>query len=123
MLKSDNANGLFGFEGPCQPSATLEEGVVSSCVVKRDRGDSGFVDVAWEIEQVESDGSVAPSSEDFTNSSGVLSFGPGELRQVCARIRSPPTPSSSIRSYQHCSMAEKTTYGILLLLICSNENR
>lgn len=41
VLKSDNANGLFGFEGLCQPLQVVTEGSSFSCVVRRERGDAG----------------------------------------------------------------------------------
>ena len=41
VLRSDNANGLFGFEGLCQPVQLSVEGTSYSCVVRRERGDAG----------------------------------------------------------------------------------
>lgn len=79
VLKSDNANGLFSFEGTCQPFQAANEGDNFTCTVKRARGDAGTVTLKWTIEQI--NGS-AKQPVDFNSPRGAIVFAPGQLRQV-----------------------------------------
>ncbi|XP_040275580.1 adhesion G-protein coupled receptor V1 [Bufo bufo] len=77
ILKSDNANGLFGFTGPCIPQSS-EEGSTISCVVERTRGALDTVYLFYSISQTESDGPVV----DFSTSSGNITFLPSQRSKV-----------------------------------------
>ena len=74
MLKSDAANGVFGFESSSL-SNSLGEADSVTLTVQRLQGDYGSVTVHWEIRDVASD-SVATS--DFQTSSGTLEFSEGD---------------------------------------------
>ena len=81
-MKSDNANGLFGFDGPCTPSilnADSNEALQYTCSVVRSRGDEGIVTVPWEVRNVAT-GSVATG--DYVNASGEVIFPNGVRTQV-----------------------------------------
>lgn len=71
VLKSDNANGLFGFDGPCLSSGVGAENLTFSCLVQRTRGDVGTVTLPWEIRNQET-GDIA--SDDFVNATGEVVF-------------------------------------------------
>ncbi|XP_022110249.1 G-protein coupled receptor 98-like isoform X2 [Acanthaster planci] len=74
VLKSDNANGLFGFEGPCTPSAfdpESNEALVYTCSVVRSRGDEGVVTIPWEVRNLETN---QVASSDFVNATGKVVF-------------------------------------------------
>ncbi|XP_061116243.1 adhesion G-protein coupled receptor V1 [Conger conger] len=84
VLKSDNANGLFGFTGPCIPN-TSEEGSTISCVLERSRGALDYVYVNYTVTQIHSPGSDPPSPApppDFVNATGALVFQPGQRSEV-----------------------------------------
>ncbi|KAK9522608.1 hypothetical protein VZT92_019059 [Zoarces viviparus] len=53
VMKSDNANGLFGFTGACIPDTT-EEGSTVSCVIERVRGSLDHVYVNYSVTQLDS---------------------------------------------------------------------
>nr|XP_006812422.1 PREDICTED: G protein coupled receptor 98-like protein isoform X1 [Saccoglossus kowalevskii] len=75
VLKSDNANGLFSFDGPCssmQIDATSTEAMVFTCDVVRNRGDEGTVALPWEVHQLI--GGFPLAIEDFINATGTLTF-------------------------------------------------
>ncbi|KAK7486800.1 hypothetical protein BaRGS_00021947, partial [Batillaria attramentaria] len=76
VLKSDNANGLFGFE-VCSPAHMENENTVVRCNVVRQRGDDGTVTVTWLIQQRTAAGLTSAES-DFTNYTGTVVFAPGE---------------------------------------------
>ncbi|KAM6930325.1 adhesion G-protein coupled receptor V1 [Xenentodon cancila] len=78
VMKSDNANGLFGFTGACIPD-TSEEGSTISCVIERMRGSLDHVYVNYTVTQLDSDG---PAREDFVNASGAVLFVPGQRSEV-----------------------------------------
>lgn len=82
VLKSDNANGLFGFDGLCQPFPTREEGQMYSCAIKRERGDSGSVSLSWRVDRLHPNGSRCSAAEDFHSAEGVAQFTAGQLRSV-----------------------------------------
>ncbi|KAM4808264.1 adhesion G-protein coupled receptor V1 [Rhinophrynus dorsalis] len=74
IQKSDNANGLFGFTGPCIPQSS-EEGSTISCVVERTRGALDTVYLFYTITQTDSSRSNG-TVLDFTSSSGNITFPP-----------------------------------------------
>ncbi|XP_014844179.1 PREDICTED: G-protein coupled receptor 98 isoform X1 [Poecilia mexicana] len=81
IMKSDNANGLFGFTGACIP-VTTEEGSTISCVIERVRGSLGFVFVNYTVTQLDSLESDSPAHEDFANATGAVVFAPGQRSEV-----------------------------------------
>uniref|UniRef100_A0A3B5LIK0 Adhesion G-protein coupled receptor V1 n=1 Tax=Xiphophorus couchianus TaxID=32473 RepID=A0A3B5LIK0_9TELE len=81
IMKSDNANGLFGFTGACIPDTT-EEGSTVSCVIERVRGSLDFVFVNYTVTQLDSLKSDSPAHEDFANATGAVVFTPGQLSEV-----------------------------------------
>nr|XP_029492889.1 adhesion G-protein coupled receptor V1-like [Oncorhynchus nerka] len=80
VMKSDNANGFFGFTGTCIPDTT-EEGSTISCVIERTRGVLDHVYVNYTVTQLHSD-SQAPAHQDFTKASGSVLFLPGQRSEV-----------------------------------------
>lgn len=82
VLKSDNANGLFGFEGDCEPSLAVLEGLDVVCTVQRMFGDEGTVTVHWSVMQWNQTSSRYYNSTDFNETAGVLLFLPGERTKV-----------------------------------------
>ncbi len=86
VLKSDNANGVFGFSGPCDPVATTQEDAVFSCPVFRERGDADAVSVTWRVlQRIGAEELIA--SDDFLKAEGQLVFRPGERNKVGATTR------------------------------------
>lgn len=82
VLKSDNANGLFGFSGQCtstNASTSSTEALHFTCEVVRFRGDQGIVSIPWEV-RLQATDTIAV--EDFVNASGVVVFGNGVREQV-----------------------------------------
>ncbi|XP_030832667.1 adhesion G-protein coupled receptor V1 isoform X3 [Strongylocentrotus purpuratus] len=82
VLKSDNANGLFGFSGQCtstNASTSSTEALHFTCEVVRSRGDQGIVTIPWEV-RLQSTDMIA--EEDFVNASGVVVFGNGVREQT-----------------------------------------
>ncbi|XP_055742122.1 adhesion G-protein coupled receptor V1 isoform X1 [Salvelinus fontinalis] len=80
VMKSDNANGFFGFTGACIPDTT-EEGSTISCVIERTRGALDHVYVNYTVTQLDSD-SQAQANQDFANASGSVLFLPGQRSEV-----------------------------------------
>ncbi|XP_053330924.1 adhesion G-protein coupled receptor V1 [Spea bombifrons] len=80
IQKSDNANGLFGFTGPCIPESS-EEGSTISCIVERTRGALDSVFVFYTITPVDSV-NINDSVVDFTTSSGNITFLPMQRSTV-----------------------------------------
>ncbi|KAM8865111.1 adhesion G-protein coupled receptor V1 isoform 2-T2 [Synchiropus picturatus] len=78
VMKSDNANGLFGFTGACIPDTT-EEGSIISCVIERLRGSLDSVHVNYSVAQLDN---VVPAYEDFANATGAVLFMPGQRSEV-----------------------------------------
>ncbi|XP_029019275.1 adhesion G-protein coupled receptor V1 isoform X2 [Betta splendens] len=76
VMKSDNANGLFGFIGPCVPDIT-EEGSIVSCSVERTLGSLDYVYVNYTVTQPHSSDSMTPAHQDFLNATGTVLFMPG----------------------------------------------
>nr|XP_057927104.1 adhesion G-protein coupled receptor V1 isoform X2 [Doryrhamphus excisus] len=81
VMKSDNANGLFGFTGRCIPDTT-EEGSTVSCVIERMRGSLDHVYVNYSVTQVSNLDSEMPADQDFVNATGVVLFMPGQRSEV-----------------------------------------
>ncbi|CAB1319363.1 unnamed protein product, partial [Coregonus sp. 'balchen'] len=80
VMKSDNANGFFGFTGACIPDMS-EEGSTISCVIERTRGVLDHVYVNYTVTQLDSD-SQAAAHQDFANASGSVFFLPGQRSEV-----------------------------------------
>ena len=81
VLKSDNANGLFGFSGPCVAEDPESEDTIIQCPVTRYRGDADIVTVTWDVMRNIGTGLVL-ASEDFVNATGHVDFMPGERIKV-----------------------------------------
>ncbi|XP_040011455.1 adhesion G-protein coupled receptor V1 [Xiphias gladius] len=81
VMKSDNANGLFGFTGACIPD-TAEEGSTISCVVERMRGSLDHVNVNYTVTQMDGLNSEMPAHQDFVNATGAVLFMPGQRSEV-----------------------------------------
>ncbi|XP_044053980.1 adhesion G-protein coupled receptor V1 isoform X2 [Siniperca chuatsi] len=81
VMKSDNANGLFGFTGACIPDTT-EEGSTISCVIERMRGSLDHVYVNYSVNQLDSLDSETPAHQDFVNATGAVLFMPGQRSEV-----------------------------------------
>ncbi|XP_032809135.2 adhesion G-protein coupled receptor V1 isoform X2 [Petromyzon marinus] len=71
--KSDFANGLFGFAGPCIPEV-CSEGSKLSCIVERTRGDLDFVQVNFTVTQTDSQ--RTDTENDFDVHEGAITFKP-----------------------------------------------
>ncbi|XP_053555694.1 LOW QUALITY PROTEIN: adhesion G-protein coupled receptor V1 [Bombina bombina] len=80
IQKSDNANGLFGFTGPCIPESA-EEGTTISCVIERRRGALDTVHLFYTITQMDAV-SGNDSAADFTSISGNSTFLPFQRSKV-----------------------------------------
>ncbi|KAM3842448.1 adhesion G-protein coupled receptor V1-like, partial [Diretmus argenteus] len=81
VMKSDNANGFFGFTGACIPNTT-EEGSTISCVIERMRGALDVVYVNYTVTQRGSLNSETPAYQDFANATGAVVFMPGQYSEV-----------------------------------------
>ncbi|XP_029685938.1 LOW QUALITY PROTEIN: adhesion G-protein coupled receptor V1 [Takifugu rubripes] len=81
VMKSDNANGLFGFTGSCIPD-TADEGSTVSCVIERVRGSLDHVYVNYNVTQLDSSNSETPVHQDFVNATGAVLFLPGQRSEV-----------------------------------------
>ncbi|XP_074526084.1 adhesion G-protein coupled receptor V1 [Halichoeres trimaculatus] len=81
VMKSDNANGLFGFTGACIPDTT-DEGSTISCVIERVRGSLDHVYVNYSVTQLDSLDSETPADQDFINATGAVLFVPGQRSEV-----------------------------------------
>ena len=85
VLKSDNANGLFGFDGNCLVTSLSPisiEDVQFQCPISRNRGDEGVVTIPWEVRNIDT-GLVA--TEDFYTASGEIVF-PNGIRENVSYI-------------------------------------
>ncbi|OCU02316.1 adhesion G-protein coupled receptor V1 [Xenopus laevis] len=80
IQKSDNANGLFGFTGPCIPQS-IEEGSTISCIVERTRGALDTVYVFYSISSIDLP-SPNQTVNDFTSSKGNITFRPFQRSMV-----------------------------------------
>ncbi|TKS78901.1 G-protein coupled receptor 98 [Collichthys lucidus] len=81
VMKSDGANGRFGFTGACIPNTT-EEGSTISCVIERMLGSLDHVYVNYNVTQLDSSDSETPAYEDFVNATGAVLFMPGQRSEV-----------------------------------------
>ncbi|KAE8292326.1 hypothetical protein D5F01_LYC09693 [Larimichthys crocea] len=81
VMKSDGANGRFGFTGACIPNTT-EEGSTISCVIERMLGSLDRVYVNYNVTQLDSSDSETPAYEDFVNATGAVLFMPGQRSEV-----------------------------------------
>ncbi|XP_068166577.1 adhesion G-protein coupled receptor V1 [Antennarius striatus] len=81
VMKSDNANGLFGFTGACIPDTT-EEGSTISCVIERMRGSLDRVYVNYNVTQLDGSDTEAQAHQDFVNATGAVLFIPGQRSEV-----------------------------------------
>ncbi|XP_053337317.1 adhesion G-protein coupled receptor V1 [Clarias gariepinus] len=80
IMKSDNANGLFGFTGTCIPDIS-DEGSTVSCIVERTRGALDSVYVNYTVTQLDSPAG-APNVSDFIKPAGSIFFLPGQRSEV-----------------------------------------
>lgn len=78
VLKSDAANGVFGFDSSSLSNTITETGSVS-LTVQRQQGDYGSVTLHWEIQNVATD---SLASDDFDPASGELEFVEGDRQEV-----------------------------------------
>ena len=78
MLKSNAANGVFGFD-VSSLSNIIDEAASASLTIHRLHGDYGSVTLHWEIRDVATD---TVASSDFETAFGTLEFAEGELQQV-----------------------------------------
>lgn len=78
VLKSDNANGLFGFMSVS--AITVEESRNVTLKIERSKGEFGTATVNWSVYKGSS--SVRASS-DFTLDSGSVVFSENENEKVC----------------------------------------
>ena len=78
VLKSDAANGVFGFDS-LSLSNSIQETSSVSLAVQRLRGDYGSVTIHWEIR---AEGSNTLATSDFETASGTLEFSEGDRQQV-----------------------------------------
>ncbi len=83
VLKSDNANGEFGFSGPCQLEVEGAEYSKILCPVRRSRGDADTVTLMWQILHNMPSGPQQLAVDDFINATGEFVFSPGERDKVC----------------------------------------
>ncbi|XP_060927102.1 adhesion G-protein coupled receptor V1 [Limanda limanda] len=81
VMKSDNANGLFGFTGACIPD-TAEEGSTVSCVIERMRGSLDHVYVNYTVTQLDRLNNDTAAHQDFVNATGAVLFLPGQRSEV-----------------------------------------
>ncbi|XP_068617051.1 adhesion G-protein coupled receptor V1 [Brachionichthys hirsutus] len=81
VMKSDNANGLFGFTGACIPDTT-EEGSTISCVIERMRGSLDRVYVNYNVTRRDGSDIDTPAHQDFVNATGAVLFMPGQRSEV-----------------------------------------
>ncbi|OWF54008.1 G-protein coupled receptor 98 [Mizuhopecten yessoensis] len=82
VLKSDNANGQFGFNQSCVPAVAAYENATVLCSVDRNKGSDGTVNVTWTVFQLLQGGNQTEAVNDFMASTGVLTFYPGEKSKV-----------------------------------------
>ncbi|XP_059909463.1 adhesion G-protein coupled receptor V1 [Gadus macrocephalus] len=81
VMKSDGANGLFGFTGACIPETT-DEGSTVSCVIERTRGALDHVYVNYSVIEAGPSSPGGPAEQDFVNATGAVLFMPGQRSEV-----------------------------------------
>jgi len=79
VLKSDNANGLFGFAGLCQPAIVPMSVSELNCAVQRDRGTYDTATVMWQLASPDSSVSVPHY---FINYTGHVMFSAEQTTEV-----------------------------------------
>ncbi|XP_060082724.1 adhesion G-protein coupled receptor V1-like [Ylistrum balloti] len=82
ILKSDNANGQFGFNQSCVPAVATYENATVVCSVSRSKGSDGTVNITWAVFQLLQGGNQVEAVNDFVASTGVLTFYQGEKSKV-----------------------------------------
>ncbi|MED6250420.1 Adhesion G-protein coupled receptor V1 [Ataeniobius toweri] len=107
IMKSDNANGLFGFTGACIPDIT-EEGSTISCVIERMRGSLDYVSVNYTVTQMDSLKSDGPAHEDFVNATGAVVFTPGQRSEVLNLVVYDDNLPELAESFQVALMSAKS---------------
>lgn len=80
VLKSDYANGLFGFSRACEPE-NIEEGGNATCYIKRTRGIDGMVTVTWKAQPLDLS-KENMEEQDFIHNHGQVDFGAGQIEAV-----------------------------------------
>ena len=81
VLKSDNANGVFGFLSSNCQSRVNENDTSIAFEVSRAFGTFGAVRINWEIRR--NDSSRILASNDFHAATGSFSFSQGQTKKVC----------------------------------------
>ena len=81
VLKSDSSNGVFGFTQATLFTTTVEGSGVS-LLIDRSIGLFSSVDVAWEVRSLNGTIEGPIASDDFSPSSGVVTFDPNESIKV-----------------------------------------
>ncbi|XP_070820196.1 adhesion G-protein coupled receptor V1 isoform X2 [Chaetodon trifascialis] len=99
VMKSDNANGLFGFTGACIPDTT-EEGSTVSCVIERMRGSLDHVYVNYSVTPLDSLDSETAAHQDFVNATGAVLFLPGQRSEVLNLLASDDNLPELAESFQ-----------------------
>lgn len=89
VLKSDNANGLFGLETGCSSAPSpLKEGATISCPVSRRRGSHSSVTLTWVVQSLNATTGVwSTASDQFQNATGAILFEGGVRMQVNGRCQ------------------------------------
>ena len=80
VLKSDYANGQFGFQISSCSSQLKESQTTANYTIERRLGTFGIVTVTWEIRQVFTGRPIA--SQDFSQTRGTVVFNQGETEKV-----------------------------------------
>ena len=78
VLKSDNANGLFGFESVS--AIAVDESSNVTLTIERSMGKFGTATVNWSVYK---GSSSVPASSDFTLDNGSVVFSENEEKKVC----------------------------------------
>uniref|UniRef100_A0A1I8J347 Cadherin domain-containing protein n=1 Tax=Macrostomum lignano TaxID=282301 RepID=A0A1I8J347_9PLAT len=88
VLKSDAANGIFGFVGSCVPPVSFNESTTFSCSVQRLGGSFDSVNLYWEARLPNHNGTGwSEAGSQFVNSTGFITFGAGErLKSLTATL-------------------------------------
>ncbi|XP_037536594.1 adhesion G-protein coupled receptor V1 [Nematolebias whitei] len=110
IMKSDNANGLFGFTGACIPD-TAEEGSTISCVIERTRGSLDYVYVNYTVTQLGSLKNDSPARQDFVNATGVVLFKPGVRFEVLNLLVFDDNVPELAESFQVALVSAKSSDG------------
>ena len=83
MLRSDNGNGLFGFNTLSLSATVRQEPDTVFLTVERQHGTFDAVDVEWEVYQYVPGVDPLPlAAGDFQNTSGLLTFSQRQTSEV-----------------------------------------